>query len=480
LLFKQGFAVDLIRPARSLLWPDLVYTIQEILSGTPEVYLVGGMVRDAYRDFPFKDIDLACKRDGCRIARQLADALGGAYYPLDKERDMGRTIVRVEGEEYVIDVTPIQGEDLLADLRGRDFTVNAMAVPLASDLSGIYDPLGGIKDWLDKTLRRCTPDSIYNDPIRALRAVRLSLSLGLTIEPETRHDIRKYGSLLLEETSPERIRDELFRMIGGKRPQAALAALEALGLLKLVIPEVAGFSPEQWRYTLQTIDKLNTLMMVISEQRDDNIAANVEFGTFVYLLDRYRRLLRQHIQKEYPEKRQHQMLLIFAVLLRYAEPADPASAQVASERAKELKLSNQEVERIHDALLYAAIPMQLHEHAPLDAREIYRFWRKTREAGVDACLLGAVDYLTSQGTQLDSSAWTSRLQTVGQLLNGYQNAMTATPIINGDDLMEAFNLSPSPLIRELLEALREAAALGEITTRDDAFRLAADLLQAKS
>jgi tRNA nucleotidyltransferase/poly(A) polymerase len=472
--------VDLIRPARSLLWPDLVYTIQEVLSDTPDVYLVGGMVRDAYRDVPFKDIDLAYMGDGCPLARRLANALNGAYYPLDKERGMGRTIVQHQGGEYVIDVTPILDGDLLSDLRGRDFTVNAMAVPLAGDLSGIYDPLGGIKDWLDKTLRRCTPDSIYNDPIRALRAVRLSISLGLTIEAETRHDIRKYGSLLLEETSPERIRDEFFRIIGGKRPQAGLAALETLGLLKLIIPETVGFSPEQWRYTLQSIDKLNTLLLVISEQRDDNVAANVEFGTFVYLLDRYRRWLQQHIITEYPEKRNHRMLLIFAALMRYAEPTDVASAQVARERAIALKLSNQEVRRMYGAIAYVAIPIQLHEHAPLDAREIYRFWRKTREAGVDACLLGVVDYLTSQGIQLDSSAWTSRLQTVEQLLSGYQNAMTATPIINGDDLMEMFDLPPSPLIRELLEALREAAALGEITTADEAFRLAETLLQAKS
>jgi poly(A) polymerase len=221
-------------------------------------------------------------------------------------------------------------------------------------------------------------------------------------------------------------------------------------------------------------------LLVISEQRDDNVAANVEFGTFVYLLDRYRRWLQQHIITEYPEKRNHRMLLIFAALMRYAEPTDVASAQVARERAIALKLSNQEVRRMYGAIAYVAIPIQLHEHAPLDAREIYRFWRKTREAGVDACLLGVVDYLTSQGIQLDSSAWTSRLQTVEQLLSGYQNAMTATPIINGDDLMEMFDLPPSPLIRELLEALREAAALGEITTADEAFRLAETLLQAKS
>ena len=461
----------LIQPERPIYWADIIYAIQKALHGTSDVHLVGGVVRDAYRDHPFKDIDLVCAGDGQPIARKIANAMGGAYYPLDNERGVGRAILETPEGRLVIDAAAMRGPFLLDDLQDRDFTINAMSVPLDSDLSGIYDPLGGITDWRERILRRCGEQSITNDPVRALRAVRQSLQFGLRIEPQTREDIRAYGPHIVEASS-ERVRDELFALLGGGKPQGGLSALHALGLLQVILPEVADFPSELWRFNLTFIDKLHILLTVISPRRDDNLAANAEFGTFVYLLDRFRGWLQTHLARSFPDERSYRALLIFAALLH--DPSQPLRQQ--SERAALLKLSNDEVRCVAGALEYMGWPLDIYEGGPPDARTVYRYWRETGDAGIDACLLTIAAYLAERGFQLDTPAWTALLQTIGIVFDGYDIAINLTPLVTGDDVMAALGIDPGPRVGEVLEALREAQALGDIQTKDEALNFAAEWL----
>src|SRR5262249_23197499 len=147
--------------------------------------------------------------------QRVADHLRGAYYPLDDDRKVGRAILMVEGEKFVIDVAQFRGGDLVSDLTGRDFTMNAFAVPLdsaESELQQIIDLGGGLADLNQKRLRRCSPSSISNDPVRALRAIRQSVALGLTIEAETRADLRIFGPGIVS-VSVERVRDEFMNIL---------------------------------------------------------------------------------------------------------------------------------------------------------------------------------------------------------------------------------------------------------------------------
>jgi len=145
---------ELQTPRRPLIWHPFVEALREAVPARFNAYLVGGTVRDAYLGRPIHDVDLATPGDGRPLARAIADAFAGDYYPLDAERGIGRAIVRWDSERLIVDVAQFRGEDLLADLRGRDFTVNAMAVPLHGDLGHVIDPLGGLADLDLKRLRR--------------------------------------------------------------------------------------------------------------------------------------------------------------------------------------------------------------------------------------------------------------------------------------------------------------------------------------
>ncbi|RPI99650.1 MAG: hypothetical protein EHM39_06135, partial [Chloroflexi bacterium] len=116
-------SLDPVLPPRPLTWHPALHAIQTVLKGEQGVYIVGGAVRDAVLQRPLHDIDLASEGDGRPIARKIANAFGGAYYPLDRERGVGRAIINWEGDPLTIDAAQFRGPDLLADLQKRDFTL---------------------------------------------------------------------------------------------------------------------------------------------------------------------------------------------------------------------------------------------------------------------------------------------------------------------------------------------------------------------
>jgi poly(A) polymerase len=485
-----------VSPRRPLIWPAYMEAIRAALSDQPDVYIVGGAVRDAYLHRPLHDIDLASRGDGRPLARRIANVFGGAYYPLDQDRGVGRALIDRAGEQLTVDVAQFRGPDLLIDLQKRDFTLNAMAVRLTGDLSQVIDPLDGLSDLEARRLRQCSPDSIPSDPVRALRAVRASVIHGLVIEPATRQNIKACAGRLAA-VSAERVRDELFQILDSKRPAAALAALYRLGLIEHIFPEAAAMSgvvqgpPHQfdvWRHTLNTIEHLDNILRIIAPQRDPEITASVRSGMAAFALDSLRKPLQEHMAHQWPNDRSHRALLILTALLHDAgKPAtrtvdadgrirflhhEQTGAQLANDRALKLRLSNEETERLTAVVRHHMRPHWLHENAPPTARAIYRFWRDTSQAGVDICLLAMADYLGTYGATLDSQAWVAYLETIQTLLERYylhhDTAVAPPPLITGQTLLDRFSMKPGPQIGELLSQLREAQAVGEVSTHEEA------------
>ncbi len=493
--------IEPIPVQRPLVLPPILDSIRALAPQlSAPLYLVGGAVRDAYMRRPIHDLDFVTPVDGQQIARVIANKLHGVYYPLDAERGIGRAIVEYDGERYEIDVARFRGETLAEDLSARDFTANAMAMPLASDANAIIDPLGGLRDIEAKRLRRCSPESISSDPIRALRAVRQSLALKLMIEPATREDVRHSGAALLK-TSPERIRDEFLKTLDGPHPHGAMRALDSLGLLALIVPEVTAMhgvtqSPphmfDVWEHTLKVMEHLSRVLAVISPERTDETAADGSFGMIVYRLDIYRRRLQEHLTQGWPSGRTHRGLLMLAALLHdCGKPAtrtvddkgtihffkhEVVGADMTSERALALRLSNDEIERVTAIVRHHMRPMHLDRAGAVSRRALYRFWNATGVAGLDVCVLTQADYLGIYGITITLTEWLAFLEIVAALLDGYVNQYTtvvAPPaLLNGGELMHELNLEPGPLVGKLLRQINEAHAVGEISTKAEALALA--------
>ena len=129
------------------------------------------------------DLDVAVQGDSSAVASALALRTGGTVVVLDELRGVVRVAGPFDSPQSEIDVTPIEGT-IEGDLRRRDFTLDAMAVPLhhAGDVLPVIDPMNGAADAKAKLVRATSPSVFDDDPGRLLRAPRLAAQLGFDIE----------------------------------------------------------------------------------------------------------------------------------------------------------------------------------------------------------------------------------------------------------------------------------------------------------
>lgn len=483
-------------------WPPALDAIRSAFTRTSApIYLVGGAIRDRLLHRPIHDLDFVTPEDGQKLARIIANAFNGDYFPLDNERGIGRAIIDYGGERYEVDISRYRGADLAEDLLGRDFTVNAMAVDLRGDPTQIIDPLGGLIDLKARRLKRCSQTSISDDPIRLLRAIRQATAFKFQIAPETRADMRANVGRL-PDCSVERVRDEFMKTLDGPAPHAALRVMDALKVLPLIVPETVAMHNvtqrpphvyDVWEHTLKVIEALDNVLAVISPTRTDETAADGFLGMIVYRLDRYRKPLQAHITQSWPNGRTHRSLLMLAALLHdCGKPAtrsiddqgvihfyqhEQVGADMTLIRATELRLSNDEAERVTEIVRQHMRPMHLAQaNSEISRRSLYRYWNGTGEAGVDVAILTQADYLGVYGHTIQLKGWLWHLEIVAQLLEGYyfqrEVVVSPPPLVNGNDLMRELGLTPGPRIGELLRAIAEAQAVGEITSVEGALELA--------
>jgi poly(A) polymerase-like protein len=195
----------------------MLESAQEVLAGE-EAWVVGGAVRDELLGRELVDLDIAC-RDPKRAARAFAKHSGGAPFPLSERRGAWRVAL---ADGRTVDFTPLR-DGIEDDLATRDFTLNAIARPLAG--GDPVDPFGGRADLEERRLRAVGENVFRDDPLRLLRAVRLEDELDLRLDEETERLVREHASLV-EAPAGERILGELRRL-----SPAGYRRLDGLGLL---------------------------------------------------------------------------------------------------------------------------------------------------------------------------------------------------------------------------------------------------------
>lgn len=483
----------------------LIARVRTLLPADLPVYLVGGAVRDAVLRRETHDLDFATPPGALKLARKLADQLPGAFFPLDEENDTARIILQnPDGSRDLLDFAGFRGDSLEADLRGRDFTINAVAMDIHN--GQILDPLGGVSDIRAKRIRACAETAFSDDSVRILRAVRQAAAFGFHIDPETRK-LMKAAVPLLANISPERQRDELFKMLEGPQPHACLRALELLGILPVLLPElpalkgVAQSAPhvhDVWTHTLAVLRHLEGILTALAPAYDENQAnADLFNGLLVLRLGRYREKIGAHLGSMLNTERSARALLFFAALYHDVNKPqtqtteengrirflghDQQGALTAVKRGMALHLSNDELDRLK---LLIRHHMRFHFHASRQAetgaapspKAIYRFFREAGEAGVSLILLALADLRATYDHTLTQEHWAASLNVARTLLEAYyekaEQIIRPPQFINGNDLINDLKMKPGPEIGKLLEAIRENQAAGALTNREQALAFA--------
>jgi tRNA nucleotidyltransferase/poly(A) polymerase len=474
-----------------------------------EIYLVGGAVRDILLNRLSHDLDFAVPWNGISLGRRVANALHADFMVLDDERDTGRVIVNGEdGTRTFLDFATYRGDNFEADLRGRDFTMNAIAFDLQEQT--LIDPLNGSSDIRAKIIRSCSPTSIKDDPVRILRAIRQAALLGFKIHLDTRRAMKEAAPLLLK-VSPERLRDELFKILEGPKPDAAMRAIEMLGILPYLLPELTtlkGVTQSEphvydvWEHTLSVLGYLESILSALAPGYSADDTNDLFTGLLTLRIGRFREQLAAHFADLLNADRSVRAALFFAALYHDVEKPstktvdergrtrffehDVRGAKTAVKRAEAFNLSNDELERIekivHHHMRFHFFTSRLEDdHQEPSRKAIYRFFRETGEAGVGVVLLGLADLRGVRGPTLTQKKWTVALDVARILLENYwekREEIVAPPrLLNGNELMQELNIQPGPRVGELLEAIREGQAIGKIQSREQALVYAREYIK---
>jgi len=514
--FKETPEVSFMPLPYPLTFPPILEEVRAALPNDLTIFLTGGAVRDAVLGRPIHDLDFTLSWDGIKIARQVADALKADFYPLDAERDTGRVVViNTDGSRMLMDFASFRSGEgttsatpsLESDLRGRDFTVNAIALNLHDNT--IHDPLGGAMDLKEKRLRACSPSAFTDDPVRVLRGIRLAARFGFHILPATRAAMKAAAGLLVK-VSPERIRDEIFRIFDGPQQAVCLRALDLLGALEQIFPELPGLKGvkqipphvhDVWGHTLSTVKYLDEILGALAPEYNPEIAEDLLNGLLVMRIGRYRKQIGKACASMVTADRSLRSLLILAAL--YHDAAKPKTKKVDEQgqmhfwehdqqgaemlvgRARALALSNDEIQRLetivrnHMRILFHANRLVVEGKLP-SRRAIYRFFRDTGPVGVDVCMLTLADLRATYEQTLPQETWAAALDVVRIMLEAWyekkEEQVTPPALVDGNTLMRELSLKSGPKLGELIEAIRENQAIGKISTREAAVSFAKEWL----
>lgn len=455
------------------------------------VVLVGGAVRDALlsgRPEP-ADFDFAVQGDAIGLARQTANALDGDVYVMDAERGVARVLLPATASRpaCILDFVKCRGASWLADLQDRDFTLNAIACDINS--GELIDPLGGAADLHTGALRAVGPRSVSDDPVRAIRGVRLAHQFALTIDAPTWQAIGQAATQLAADAggpSAERVRDAFMDLLDLEQAAPAVEDLWRSGVLRHILPELAPLDglAQSAPHTLDVLT--HTFMVHRAVTRvltADGFAADV------------RAQLIAHLAIPVVAPRSRRAVFRLAVLLhdcgkvltrsvdrdgriRFLEH-EAVGARMAASRASALRLSADEVNLVRTVVANHMRPNQFARDAEsMTPRALHRLMRQTGACAPDLALLGVCDCL---GKARDASiADCDRSVQVGEQIvslffSRYQAAVAPAPLLGGADVL-AMGVSPGPVVGRVLEAVREAQMAGEIHTEAEARALARQLI----
>jgi len=456
----------------------------EALSGR-RAWLVGGAVRDAILGRPTFDLDVAVEGDVAAAARSLARTARGPVFELSDAFGSWRVMARNRG--WQVDLSPLRGGSLEADLALRDFTVNAIAEPLEGGAR--VDPHGGVRDLAAGRLRAVGPEAFAADPLRVVRLVRLAAELGLGADPAT-CALARTSAPGAATVAQERVFAELKRIVAGDGVVASLALMDDLGLTAAILPELhALHGVDQNRYHhadvyAHTIEVLERAMELQADPGATFGAAHA---------DAVRAVLAEPLAEDVDRGFG---LRIGALLHDVAKPVtlgrrddgtptflghDSAGAELSREILTRLRAG--EKLKAHAAGLarhHLRLGFLVHER-PLARRALYRYLRTTEPVEVDVTLLSVADRLATRGRKAPESI-AKHLELAREVLPAtlqWRTQGRRVPLVRGDALATELGLADGREIGRLLAEIDEARFAGEIATQQEAVALAAALLERR-
>ncbi len=443
-----------------------------------DAYLVGGAVRDILLGKIPDDFDIAVLKNPKGFAKKIASA--GRH----KVVEIGKgdyTVFRAVLNKGFVDVAQIKGDSIKDDLGQRDFTINAMARSL---LSGeLIDPLGGLHDIKNRKISMVSDEGFINDPLRLLRAFRFGAALDFKIDAKTMAAIGEKAKLI-KKSAGERVGAEFRKLLGSAESYSFILQMADTGLLFEILPELEKVkgcrqnkyhSYDVYEHTMKAFYHLEDLF-------------NNYYKFFSELED---------LAEAYPDKQKKVLLKIAILLHDTGKPSSSSvdkfgnihfyghekkSADMAKKICRRLRLSNLEKVFIDFIIRSHIQPLNLftgYKNKKLTKRGITRFFMKSGELTPYLIMHSMAD---AMGKREDNDNRSEEFIEFAKKLMikfrfHFKPKKMLPTLVTGRDLIDTFDLSPSPVFQTILRLVEEARLTGGIEDKAEAFILIKKFLE---
>ncbi|MFA5275603.1 MAG: HD domain-containing protein [Candidatus Omnitrophota bacterium] len=455
-----------------------------------KLYLVGGALRDLIlgRVKENPDFDFALKKGAISFGGALAQELSCGFVILDKEHGACRLVRKLKHKICTYDFTDFRGINIEDDLLHRDFNINALGLEARHILSGedlspaLIDPYAAREAINKKIIKEVNKGAFKEDSLRVLRAFSFASVLKFKIQPSVFRLIPGAKNKL-KLVSGERVRDELFKIFATENSYECFKQLDKAGILKIVFPETVkmrgiGQGPyhhlDVWEHTLETLRQLELLFKDVKRKEindflDETISAERKRSALLKLA-----AFLHDVGKPQTLRHEKNGRITF-------HGHERAGLNIATNIARRLKLSNDEIHILRRIILWHLRPGYLSDLEILTARAKFRYFRDTAHEALSVLMLSLADQRATKGPLTTALSRTRHEKTVRILIKELfkkKKEKKQPRLITGDDLIKKFKLKPSVLIGEILSKIEELRAIGKAADKPAALAAAAKLIKA--
>ncbi len=441
------------------------------------VYLVGGYIRDLLLGKTSTDIDIAVPAGhACNIAKNLADTINGYFIELDAMNKIYRVVL--ENKKDYIDIADCAGENIEKDLLRRDFTINAIAYELSTDL--LIDICEGQKDLKRKIIKEISVENLLDDPIRLLRAFRFQSTLGFSLS-DTIMQIVKEQASLLDNVAKERVNTELVKLFGGRYAVEALAKMERLNLLEHIFPEAAEIRkiPPNSHHHLGLLEhSIETVRQVqnfydsagieVKEHLDEDFGAGQKRLAYLKIAAFLHDVGKPSTWQIEPETGRHRFI-----------KHDQIGAEIILPALRKLKFSKKHAAYIQKIIKNHIYPAGVVTSDEAGEKAYLRFYRKMENEVIDLIAIAYADRMSALGEDVTQEMIEKNINGLKKLLDGYlqlKNELKPLPkLLDGNEIMQILNIPASKELGKIIEQLKEAQISSEVITKQDAIKYIKDL-----